>query len=60
MIHIEINNNENVMIRTNEKDFALFLDNKGNVKTKFNLEDGFILLLAKLPVIQDLTEYYYN
>lgn len=58
MIKIEIHNNENVKIVTNEKDFALFLDNKGNVKTKFQLEDSYILLLAKLPVLADITAFY--
>lgn len=59
MIQIEIHSNENVMIRTNETDFALFLDNKGNIKTKFQQEEGYILMLGKLPVIQDISNYLF-
>lgn len=59
MIAIEIHNKENVKIVTNEQEVALFLDNKCNVKTKFQMEDN-ILLLGKISVLSDLTDYFMN
>lgn len=57
MIQIDIYNNMNVKVTTNEEDFAGFLDNKGNVKTKFFTEDG-ILLLGKKEVIKDINDFF--
>lgn len=58
MTKIEIHNNENIEIVTNAKDLALFLDNKGNITKKVQQEDDYILLLAKLPALQDIAAYY--
>lgn len=57
MVSIEIHNSENVKIITNDPDFAAYIDNKGNVKTRFQ-QEGSILLLGKLNVLKDITDYF--
>ena len=57
MISIEIHDNENVSIITNEEEIYSYLDNKCNVKTKFKREDG-VLLLGKISVLQDIASFF--
>ena len=57
MVRIEIHNNSNVSVVTDQEAFASYLDNKGNIKTKYDLENG-VLLLGKLPVVQNIAEYF--
>lgn len=56
MITIEIHNDENVRITTDEEGAAEFLDNKGHVKNKFLMENG-TMFFGSLEVFQDIKEW---
>ncbi len=57
MIKIEIYDNDNVSIESNDKTFVNFIDNCCHIKTKFQKEND-ILLLGDIKAIKDLFEYY--
>lgn len=56
MITIEVHNDENVRITTDEAEAAAFLDNRGHVKSKFPMENG-VMFFGTLEVFHDIKDW---